>query len=57
MKDTFKHQGMRNQLADILNAKGIKEDKVLNAIRKIPRHLFMDSSFEDHAYKLSLIHI
>ena len=51
MKDTFKHKGMRNQLADIVAAKGISDKKVLEAIRSIPRHLFMDSSFEDHAYQ------
>ncbi|NAS30875.1 protein-L-isoaspartate(D-aspartate) O-methyltransferase [Flavobacteriaceae bacterium R38] len=51
MKDTFKHKGMRNQLAEVLIAKGIKNDHVLNAVRAIPRHLFMDSSFEDHAYQ------
>ena len=51
MKDTFKHKGMRNQLADIVAAKGISYKKVLEAIRSIPRHLFMDSSFEDHAYQ------
>ncbi len=42
---------MRNKLADILIAKGIVDTKVLNAIRTIPRHLFMDSSFEGHAYQ------
>ena len=31
--------------------KGITDEKVLAAIGKIPRHLFMDSSFEDHAYQ------
>jgi protein-L-isoaspartate(D-aspartate) O-methyltransferase len=51
MKDTLKHRGMRNQLADILSAKGINDQKVLAAIRTIPRHLFMDSSFEGHAYQ------
>ncbi|MGY0407582.1 MAG: protein-L-isoaspartate(D-aspartate) O-methyltransferase [Polaribacter sp.] len=51
MKDTSKHQGLRNQLATILRAKGIVDKKVLDAIQKIPRHLFIDSSFEDHAYK------
>ncbi|MCJ7466265.1 MAG: protein-L-isoaspartate(D-aspartate) O-methyltransferase [Maribacter sp.] len=51
MKDTLKHRGMRNQLADILSAKGIHDQKVLAAIRTIPRHLFMDSSFEGHAYQ------
>lgn len=51
MKDTLKHRGMRNKLADTLLAKGIKDLKVIDAIRSIPRHLFLDSSFEDHAYQ------
>lgn len=51
MKDTSKHQGRRNQLATVLKAKGITDENVLNAVRKIPRHLFIDSSFEDHAYQ------
>lgn len=50
-KDTLKHQGKRKQLADILINKGIKDAFVLDAIRSIPRHLFMDSGFEDHAYQ------
>ena len=51
LKDTSKHQGLRNQLATILEAKGITDSNVLNAIREIPRHLFIDSSFEAHAYQ------
>ncbi len=51
MKDTHKHQGLRNQLATIVKAKGITNENVLEAIRKIPRHLFMDSGFEAHAYQ------
>jgi len=51
LKDTSKHQGLRNQLAIVLAAKGITDAKVLNAIREIPRHLFIDSSFEAHAYQ------
>ncbi|WP_299122725.1 protein-L-isoaspartate(D-aspartate) O-methyltransferase [uncultured Tenacibaculum sp.] len=51
MRDTTKHQGLRNQLAKVLEAKGIYDIKVLNAVRKIPRHLFIDSSFESHAYQ------
>ena len=50
MKDTFKHKGLRKQLVKIVTIKGIKDEKVLDAIGKIPRHLFMDSSFLDHAY-------
>ena len=51
MRDTSKHQGLRNQLANVLQAKGIDDEKVLKAVRKIPRHLFIDSSFESHAYQ------
>ncbi|MFD0993622.1 protein-L-isoaspartate(D-aspartate) O-methyltransferase [Tenacibaculum geojense] len=51
MRDTTKHQGLRNQLANVLQAKGITDENVLNAVRKIPRHLFIDSSFVDHAYQ------
>ena len=51
MKDTFKHKGLRQQLVAVLKAKGITNNDVLDAIGKIPRHLFMDSSFLDHAYQ------
>ncbi|TPN82128.1 protein-L-isoaspartate(D-aspartate) O-methyltransferase [Aquimarina algicola] len=51
MKDTLRHAGMRKQLVEVLIRKGIKNKSVLSAINKIPRHLFMDSSFEDHAYQ------
>ena len=51
LKDTSKHQGLRNQLANVLQAKGIIDENVLKAVREIPRHLFIDSSFESHAYQ------
>ena len=51
MKDTSKHQGLRNQLVSLLKEKGIVEKGVLHAIQKIPRHLFLNSSFEDYAYQ------
>lgn len=51
MKDTNKHQGLRNQLVKQLQDKGITDANVLEAIRKIPRHLFLNSSFEDFAYQ------
>ena len=51
LKDTFKHQGLRKQLVNVLKTKGIKDVNVLKAIGKVPRHLFMDSSFLDHAYQ------
>ena len=51
MKDTAKHQGLRNQLITVLKEKGITDNAVLEAIQKIPRHLFLNSSFEDYAYQ------
>ncbi|MBU0941148.1 MAG: protein-L-isoaspartate(D-aspartate) O-methyltransferase [Bacteroidetes bacterium] len=51
MKDTSKHQGLRNQLVSVLQQKGITDVNVLAAIKKIPRHLFLNSSFEDYAYQ------
>ena len=50
-QDTTKHQGKRRQLIAILKQKGITQAAVLNAIGDIPRHLFLDSSFVDHAYQ------
>ena len=51
MKNTAKHQGLRNQLAKLLEEKGITDKNVLEAIKIIPRHLFLNSSFEDFAYQ------
>ncbi|NNC46718.1 MAG: protein-L-isoaspartate O-methyltransferase, partial [Winogradskyella sp.] len=51
MKDTFKHKGLRQKLVETITNKGISDSRVLDAIRKIPRHLFMDSGFLDHAYQ------
>ncbi len=51
LKNTSKHEGLRNQLANQLAEKGITDKKVLEAIKKIPRHLFLDSSFGDFAYQ------
>ena len=51
MVDSFKHKGLRNKLVEELSNKGIKDAKVLDAVSKVPRHFFMDSSFIDHAYQ------
>ena len=50
MNDTTKHLGRRNQLVSLLQEKGIKDTNVLEAIRSVPRHLFLNSSFEEIAY-------
>lgn len=51
MKDTHKHQGLRNQLVATIAEKGITDKNVLKAIAAVPRHLFMDSGFVDFAYQ------
>jgi protein-L-isoaspartate(D-aspartate) O-methyltransferase len=51
LKDTFRHKGLRQKLVDTLVNKGIKNKAVLDAIGAIPRHLFIDSSFVEHAYQ------
>ena len=51
MKDTPKHQGLRNQLFKKIRRKGIKSEAVLKAMAKVPRHVFMDSALESHAYE------
>ena len=51
MIDSFKHRGLRQKLVETLVKKGIQNRYVLDAIGAVPRHLFMDSSFLDHAYQ------
>ena len=51
MVDSFRHQGLRKQLIEHLASKGITNLKVLNAMNKIPRHLFMDNAFVNFSYQ------
>lgn len=52
MKDTYLHKGKRKILIDYLSEKGLIKDKnVLDAMNKVPRHLFLESVFEDLAYE------
>ncbi len=49
--DSLRHQGMRKKLVDGLKIKGIRNESVLHAISRVPRHLFMESTFINFAYK------
>lgn len=49
--DSLRHQGMRRKLVEGLRLKGIGDEQVLAAIGKVPRHLFMESSFLRFAYQ------
>ncbi|MCK5846492.1 MAG: protein-L-isoaspartate(D-aspartate) O-methyltransferase [Bacteroidales bacterium] len=50
MTDTYRHKGMRRALVEEITNKGITDMSVLKAIGKIPRHEFLDSSFDRFAY-------
>ncbi|MCX7986336.1 MAG: protein-L-isoaspartate(D-aspartate) O-methyltransferase [Bacteroidales bacterium] len=51
MEDTYLHKGLRQKLVEELRQKGISDERVLTAIGKVPRHVFMDSSFINYSYK------
>lgn len=51
MEDTFRHKGLRKKLVETVRKKGITNKKILEAINKVPRHLFMDTGFINFAYK------
>ena len=50
-RDSYRHQGMRKKLVQLLRDKGITDEAVLDAVGRVPRHLFLDPAFLDHAYE------
>ena len=52
MQDSFVHKGKRKILVEYLREKiGISDENVLKAINEVPRHLFLESVFDDFAYE------
>ena len=52
MQDSFLHKGKRKILVEYLRDKiGISDVNVLKAMNEVPRHLFLESIFEDYAYE------
>ena len=51
MIDSYRHKGLRKKLVEGIRDKGISDIRILDAINKIPRHFFMDSSFIEFAYR------
>jgi len=50
-KDTFKYERQREDMVrHQIEARGIKDPKVLAAFRKVPRHLFVSEALRDQAY-------
>ena len=51
LEDTYLHKGKRRALVAELRLKGIKSEKVLEAINNLPRHFFFDTALISHAYE------
>ena len=43
-------QAREKMITEQLSRRGIKDERVLNAMRAIPRHRFLPSELQDHAY-------
>ena len=56
-EDNFKHQGMRKKLIGSIRAKGVTDEKVLEAMMRVPRHFFLDKAFLNQAYEDSAFRI
>ena len=50
-EDSPYYQGQRAIMCSDLKAKGLAGEAVLGAMNRIPRHLFLESSFHQHAYQ------
>ena len=50
LEDTYRHKGMRQQMVNQLRNGGYDDERVLAALNEVPRHVFLDSSFVEHAY-------
>jgi protein-L-isoaspartate(D-aspartate) O-methyltransferase len=51
LDDSHIHKGMRKKLIEELRAKKIFQEKILAAMAKVPRHLFVPKGFEQWAYQ------
>lgn len=50
-EDSYRHKGLRKQLVELVKSKGISDDRLLEAMNKVPRHFFMDSALDQIAYE------
>lgn len=51
IEDNYRQRGLRNKLVKKLAEKGIKDERVLAAIGKVPRHVFFENALLEHAYQ------
>ena len=51
IEDNYKQRGLRGKLVRKLRQKGIRDERLLEAIGKVPRHAFFDDALLSHAYE------
>ena len=51
MNDSYRHKGMRRKMLDLLEEKGISNQRVIEAMDKVPRHWFLEEAFLESAYE------
>lgn len=50
-EDSYRHKGMRKALVRKVSSKGISNPAVLAAMERVPRHIFFERAFLEHAYQ------
>ena len=51
LTDSYRHQGLRKLMLKELAELGIHDERVLEAMEKLPRHFFMEGAFLEFAYE------
>lgn len=51
IEDNYKQRGLRGKLVRKLRQKGIRDERLLEAVNKVPRHAFFDDALLNHAYE------
>lgn len=51
MEDSYRDKGLRKKMVEQVNACGIKDQAVLEALSNVPRHAFLDKAFKEMAYE------
>ena len=51
MEDRYLHQGLRRRMLAEIRAQGLRDELVLEAMYKVPRHWFVEGAFAERVYQ------
>lgn len=51
MEDSYRTKGLRKKMVETVKACGISNQLVLDALMRVPRHVFLDKAFVETAYE------